>query len=187
MSGGLDNVSQSFALADGDTPHDSGYVKAGSYSVVEGNVSGWDLSSAVCSDCSDPANIDLAVGETVRCTFTNLEPNVIVIRKETEPTAGSGFKFTDIIAAADHKFTLDANQSETFLDVQPGTYIITEEDPTSDYHLADIVCGGSFKSEFVDLKQRTVILTMEENQTAHCTFLNKELFKYRLPIVATAK
>ena len=182
LSGGPENVNQNFALAEGDTPHDSGLVKAGSYSVVEGNVSGWVLGSAVCSDGSDPANIDLDFGETVHCTFTNLELDSIVIHKETVPGTGSGFKFTDNITGPNHNFTLDDGKSEVFHDVKPGTYTITEEDPSPGFFLADIVCGGSFKSTDIDLDQRSVTLTMDPGQTAHCTFRNQESHKYYFPI-----
>ncbi|KND52019.1 MAG: hypothetical protein ABA06_02020 [Parcubacteria bacterium C7867-001] len=43
----------------------------GSYDVGEVVPEGWDLSSASCSDESDPESIGLSAGETVTCTFTN--------------------------------------------------------------------------------------------------------------------
>jgi len=65
----------------------------------------------------------------------------------------------------------------------PGTYTITEEDPTPNFNLVDITCGGSFKSKDIDLDQRTVTLTMDPGQTAHCTFRNQEIYKYYFPII----
>jgi hypothetical protein len=66
----------SFELADQDTPHDSGLLSPGTYSVTETVPAGWDLTSAVCSssnpqDQETPDDISLQAGETVNCTFTN--------------------------------------------------------------------------------------------------------------------
>jgi hypothetical protein len=66
----------SFELADEDTPHDSGPLSPGTYSVTETVPAGWDLTSAVCSSSNEqdqetPDDISLQGGETVICTFTN--------------------------------------------------------------------------------------------------------------------
>jgi len=61
----------SFQLADATTPYESDWLDAGTYSVTETVPSGWNLTSAVCSDGSDPSAIDLNPGETVTVTFTN--------------------------------------------------------------------------------------------------------------------
>ena len=48
-------------------------LPAGSgYSVSEAIPVGWGQDSASCSDGSPPANIDVALGETVTCTFVNI-------------------------------------------------------------------------------------------------------------------
>ena len=43
----------------------------GTYDVDEDVPAGWDLTSATCSDNSNPGSIGLSAGETVTCTFTN--------------------------------------------------------------------------------------------------------------------
>ena len=52
----------------------------GTHSVRELPQSGWDLSSATCSDGSKPNSISLQLGETVTCTFRNV--------KQAAPTCG---------------------------------------------------------------------------------------------------
>ena len=62
-----------FGLTDAAAPNDSGFLDPGTYSVSETVPAGWDLTSATCSDGSNPASINLAAGETVTCTFTNTQ------------------------------------------------------------------------------------------------------------------
>jgi hypothetical protein len=71
MTGGPDTVSQSFSLTDTAPAYDSGAVRPGTYSVSETLPTGWDLTSAICSDGSPVTSIVLDPGETVTCTFTD--------------------------------------------------------------------------------------------------------------------
>jgi CHRD domain/IPTL-CTERM motif/Prealbumin-like fold domain len=55
-------------------------VTAGTYTITEGTVSGWSLTDITCSDAGSTTNpfsrtatIDLQAGETVTCTFRNLQ------------------------------------------------------------------------------------------------------------------
>ena len=76
-----------FQLADGQQ-NDSGALTPGTYSVSETGRAGWELTSAICSDGSDPSAIDLVSGETVICTFTNtqlVQTGNIVVEKQTNP------------------------------------------------------------------------------------------------------
>lgn len=73
-----------FNLADQDNPLDSGPIPAGTYSVSESVPTGWDPTSATCSDQSNPSSISLQAGETVTCTFTN-----------TKRSSISGYKYED--------------------------------------------------------------------------------------------
>lgn len=68
-----------FALSDGGEqvfPN----VTAGSYTITEGNLAGWSLTDVSCSDSDSAGNVaartatvSLQAGETVTCTFTNLQ------------------------------------------------------------------------------------------------------------------
>ena len=60
-----------FALRDGES-NDSGALASGSgYKVGESVPQGWEQRSATCDDGSPVTNIDVAPGETVKCTFVN--------------------------------------------------------------------------------------------------------------------
>ena len=76
-----------FTLSASDEPHDSGDLNPGDYSVYEVNPDGWEFQSVVCESSfggtEDAADIQLEAGETVTCTFTNKEEEVV------KPTLGS--------------------------------------------------------------------------------------------------
>ena len=62
-----------FSLTDAAAPRAT-VVDAGSgYIATEGATAGWKQGSAVCNDGSSVGNISVSAGETVICTFTNLE------------------------------------------------------------------------------------------------------------------
>lgn len=69
-----------FSLGDGQQ-NNSGDLLPGTYSVSEVVPDGWDLDSAVCSDESSPGSIDLSAGETVTCTFTNMQRASVTVTK----------------------------------------------------------------------------------------------------------
>ena len=71
------DYSSNFFLADNGT-NNSGNLLSGTYSVSEINIpAGFDLFSATCDDGSDPSAISLGPGETVTCTFTNTDSDLI--------------------------------------------------------------------------------------------------------------
>jgi uncharacterized repeat protein (TIGR01451 family) len=62
------------------------------YSVSENVPAGWSLTSATCSNESDPSEIELSAGETVTCVFTNtlvplLGRGAIDVQKSATPTS----------------------------------------------------------------------------------------------------
>jgi PKD repeat protein len=71
LTGGPDDINEDFLLADADPRWDSEYLEPGVYTLTETLPSGWIQSNLNCDDGSDPWSIQLAVGETVICTFTN--------------------------------------------------------------------------------------------------------------------
>lgn len=65
-------LENNFLLQDNGTPHNSGYLTPGIYSVSEINISAnWELTLATCDDGSPINAINLSVGEIITCTFTN--------------------------------------------------------------------------------------------------------------------
>jgi uncharacterized repeat protein (TIGR01451 family) len=80
-----------FPLSDGQQ-NDSGALLPGTYSVSENVPAGWNLSSATCSDGSDPDAIELSAGENVTCVFENtlvplLGRGQIDVQKSASPTS----------------------------------------------------------------------------------------------------
>jgi len=83
-----------FALLDNDPPFDSGNLASGLYSVAEQADPEWDLASVVCTDGSPATAIDLNDGETVVCTFQNIQRAHTLVDVVTNPAASPhGFEF----------------------------------------------------------------------------------------------
>ena len=53
----------------------------GTYGVAETVPAGWDLTSATCSDGSNPASVNLAPGENVTCIFANTKRGSLTVVK----------------------------------------------------------------------------------------------------------
>ena len=89
LTGGPSGLDESFALKDQDPVYSSPLVKPGSgYNAAEGSVTGWDLDQAntKCSDDSPVNNINVSPGETVTCTFKNVQQRgKILVDKVTKP------------------------------------------------------------------------------------------------------
>ncbi|HEX6101000.1 MAG TPA: CHRD domain-containing protein [Thermoanaerobaculia bacterium] len=96
----------------------------------------------------------------------------IVIVKNTYPSGGTGFGFTDTIEAP-NAFTLDDGGTRTFASVEPGTYTVTENDPSaSGFTLGDVSCddGDSTGDPFA----RAATIRVDAGETVTCRFRNLE-------------
>ena len=118
-----------FSLSDQGTPYDSGPIPAGTYSVSENTPVGWDLTSATCSDQSDPQSISLQAGETVTCTFSNTKKGHLVVNKVTNPSGD--LTIFGITATGSGTITgggagTISTQSSFDYEVTPGVYAVTE-------------------------------------------------------------
>lgn len=139
-------------------------LAAGTYKVEENTPAGWDLTTAVCSDGSDPAAIELAAGEDVTCTFTNTQQTGnIIIKKVTSPT-GSTQAFT---FDTDYKanFDLKDGESDNSGDLPPGTYSAAE---------INIPTGWTLKSSTCDDGSPVSAIVLGANETVTCTFTNEQ-------------
>ncbi|MDH3731577.1 MAG: hypothetical protein OES13_10740, partial [Acidimicrobiia bacterium] len=98
----------------------------------------------------------------------------IVIEKSTDPAGGTGFGFTDDIAAP-NSFGLDDGQSQTFVALT-GSYSVTEDDPAaSGFELSDLSCvdsdtGGTASTG--DVGTRTASIELDDFEVVTCTFNN---------------
>ena len=156
------NAGSNFSLTDTAAPNDSGAVAPGTYSVAETVPSGWDLSSATCSDGSPIGAVVLSAGETVTCTFTNTKRGEIVLVKNTVGGDGS-FDFTHTIAGLDTNLvTAAGTDSDTSDKLVPGDYSISETVPA----------GWDLTSATCDNNSTTANITVTAGQTTTCTFTN---------------
>ena len=105
--------------------------------------------------------------------LTNVAPGTIVVRKQTPDGLGSGFVFTDDIAAP-NTFTLSAGETKTFNAVAPGTYTATELDPAPSYQLTAITVddAASAVPSTVDVGARTATIHLESGETVTVAFVN---------------
>ena len=152
-----------FQLTDGQT-HDSGQLNPGNYSVAMTPVSGW-LTSADCSDGSQPESIALSAGETVTCTFASEEQSVpatrITVIKQTIPANDpQSFMFASNFAGA---FSLTHNGQES-ADVEPGVYQVSETVPTG-WVQDSATCSDGSTPDSINVTQ---------GEAVTCTFVNRK-------------
>ncbi len=108
-----------FTLTGGADPADSGLLLPGrTYSVVELDTPGWDLTEATCTGGRNPVSVTLSAGETVTCTFTNTQRGSILVGKQTLPDGSAQtFEFSPSWGDA---FTLADGQSNDSGLLEPG-------------------------------------------------------------------
>jgi uncharacterized repeat protein (TIGR01451 family) len=132
-------------------------VKAGTYSVSESAVTGWDQTSATCISSNagktpTPANIVLDAGETVTCTFTNTKqnPHLNLTKTATETSfnaAGVALHYT-LVATNDGNVNL-TNVSIT--DAKLGTLSCNPAQPATLAPAAKLTCTGTYITTQADV------------------------------------
>jgi hypothetical protein len=93
-----------------------------------------------------------------------------VVEKTTDPSGGSGFVFSNTIAAP-HSFPLDGGSRKTFTDVPPGTYVITETVAWG-WVISDVVCTDGSPTA---VPTGTAAVALDAGETVTCTFVNLAL------------
>jgi len=156
-----------FSLSDGQS-NTSQPLESGTYSVSEQVAAGWDLTSAVCSDESNPAAIELSAGEHVTCTFTNRKRGTIIVEKQTSPDGAAG-SFTFSGAAAG---SIGDGGQIVVHDLVPGIYSSTEAEAPG-WSLASISCSDANSTGSVTT--RTATFRVEPGEVVKCTFTNAKL------------
>ncbi|AKM82870.1 hypothetical protein A2422_02770 [Candidatus Woesebacteria bacterium RIFOXYC1_FULL_31_51] len=133
------NLVDSFQLNDLDTPYDSGPLSAGNYSLVEDELTGWDLTSATCNDGSSINNISLSLGETVTCTFNNFKYPKLTVIKDLTPSNDPG-KFNLLIGSTVYASNVGDGGTTGSLILNAGQYQVSETAGTdtslSDYNIS---------------------------------------------------
>ncbi len=133
----------------------SATVLDGTYTSTEAAVEGWELVSIACDDSNSTGNVQTrtatfvaAPGETVRCVFTNRavtppDTGSITVRKVTNPAGRPqqfGFQFGET------GFTLADGESETFGDLEAGSYSVSE-DTLAGWTLTSATCDNGRQPE----------------------------------------
>lgn len=160
-------------------------VPSGTYTVIEdlADTPGgpWTLSGISCDDTdssgdtgSRTATFVVAAGETVRCVFTNVNPELtgsIAVVKDavggsgefTFDLAGEGFSGSRTIEASD---TDDG--AATFSDLEPGTYTLAEQ-AEDGFELTSLSCSdGGEAAE----GSASVEVSVGAGSTVTCTAVN---------------
>jgi hypothetical protein len=156
-----------FDLSDGQH-HTASHLLPGDYSVAETVPAGWDLTGLDCSDGSNRAGngttIHLSAGENVVCTFTNTQRGSITIVKNTDPGATGSFDYTGDLGA----FTLPGGGSQTFDNLVPGTYGVTES-AQSGWTLTGLSCTDGSST---NVATRTATIGLSPGEHVTCTYSN---------------
>lgn len=126
-------------------------------------------------DIHTPPGTEEAPSEEIRGQIgvppSGAEAGTIIIAKETAPSGGTGFGFTESITG--DVFTLDDGGTQTFTGVAAGTYTVTEDDPASSgYSVAEISCDDADST--ADANSRTATIRVDAGETVRCTFVNFE-------------
>jgi hypothetical protein len=98
----------------------------------------------------------------------------IVIVKATKPAGGTGFGFSDNIAAP-NSFSLDDGDTKTFSSVFTDSYTVIEDDPrvtSGGFALTGLSCTDPDGDSSVDLAARKATIDLDAGETVTCTFTN---------------
>lgn len=159
---------ESFTLTGGESKTFTNLVP-GTYSVAEDEENlpeGWSLGPATCDDGSRPSEIVLSAGETVTCTFVNVQDGEIVVEKQTVPDGyqppGGPFVFTGAIEAE-----LGDGESAS-RPVAPGEYTVSEEERR--FWDVEIVCDDEDSTG--DNDERTATYRVDPGERVTCVFTN---------------
>jgi uncharacterized surface anchored protein len=167
---------------------------AGSYSVAESMTAGWTLTSITCSAggtadlASRTANITLAEGADVTCTFVNTqegqqtETGSITILKNAVPDDAQDFVFTTTgTGLSGFSLDDDANATlsnqKTFSGLAAGMYTVAEGSVTG-WTLTSLTCSPSTA---VSVTGSMASITLAAGANVTCTFVNTKQGSGTLP------
>ena len=155
------NYGAGFTLHDGEQ-NDSGAINAGSYNVGETVPAGWDNTSHTCDNGNDPSAITLGPGQTVTCTFKNVQRSNIVVNKVTVPSPDPTNTSFDFASNYGPNFSLKNGGSNDSGLIVPGSYNVGETVPAN-WKLTGHTCDNGNDPSAITLAAGT---------TVHCTFTN---------------
>lgn len=160
-----------------------------SYSVDEIDVPDeWAEGALVCEGATTgtpatgtgAASFEVGPGDDVICRVTNSALGNITIIKSVVGANGT-FTFDmspaiEPITDADGTFTIDTSGQDPdqveFLNLAPGTYVVSETDPTALFDNTNLVCSGPDGS--FDVENLTATIELGNGDSVFCTFTNTE-------------
>jgi hypothetical protein len=155
--------------------------------IAEGG--GWDDDggSGMCG--FTPTVDDALVGTTYTCYWENVQRGTVVIEKDTLPTPTSdSFAFSEDITAPTGSFQLTDGGDTTFENVLPGSYVVSETDPSPGCTLSDNPCSeawdllslgcvdtdtGGTASGQSPSDPHAALIELDPGETVTCTFTNQ--------------
>jgi hypothetical protein len=158
-----------FSLAASDAPKEFSGLKPGTYGVAETADARYTLTSAVCSDGSNPASVKLSAGETVTCTFTNtLKHGKIKVVKHLAPSTDAG-RF-DLKVGDDVVADAVGDGGNGWKSVAPGTYTVSEAGDGTDLakYTSSIACDNG-----ANAAGTSVDVAVDAGETVTCTITNE--------------
>ncbi len=153
-------------------------VMAGTYSVTENAVLGFDLTNLSCDDpdlqsttFGPTATIDLDPNETITCTFNNTKRGHIIVDKVTYPEGDAqNFSF-DAGGGSYSDFSLAHATAPNNQELAPGTYQVAEL-PVSGWYAKDPVCTSNIGDS-----ETNADLELDPGETITCAFTNIKIPK----------
>lgn len=167
---------------------------AGTYAVTESMTAGWTLTSIMCSAggtanmANRTANITLAEGANVTCTFVNTmegqqsQTGSITILKNAVPDDAQDFAFTTTgTGLAGFSLDDDANATlsnqKTFSGLAAGMYTVAESS-VAGWTLTSVTCSPSAA---VTITGSTASINLAAGANVTCTFVNTKQGSGTLP------
>ena len=108
----------------------------------------------------------------------SLVAGTIKVVKQTDPPGFGVFDFTldTVPPSAEENFCLSDGDTDTFLNLAPDTYLITEKTLPPGFDLVNISCvivgGNGSTIDDTDLPNGTVTITLKADDEVTCTYLN---------------
>ncbi len=162
-----------------------GSLPAGTYTVSELVPAGWDLVSLSCTEsgiqnstwelATATAMMRLEVGETITCNYVDEERAKIQVVKDLLPVGlQETFTFQSNIPN-NSSFSIDAPGSITFLNLVPGQYTVTEDEPGNlGYDFASLGCvDGDTNGTDSSTNLLTATINLDPGETVTCTYTNR--------------
>jgi len=152
----------------------------GRYTVTENPVEGWDLTEVVCTGGGTPqvdasgeitgtAILDLTIGESTSCTFTNTKRGRILVDQVTVPGGDPqpfDFRLSATVApeSVSQEFRLaDPDPLHDSGRVRPGLYSVSQLYQGAEWDLTSASCDDGSPVDSIEL---------EPGEVVTCTFVN---------------